>query len=117
MVSRSVKLPDIGEGVAKAELVEWHVKVGDAVREDQVVAAVMTDKATVEIPSPADGTVTALGAEAGQVLSVGAELFRLETGSGLAESLPDPGIAASEEVKTAESAEEGADESDLQPGA
>ena len=116
MASRSVKLPDIGEGVAEAELVEWHVKVGDAVREDQVVAAVMTDKATVEIPSPADGTVTALGAEAGQVLPVGAELFRLEIGGG-AGAAPEPGIAASEEVKTAESAAEGADASDLNPAA
>src|SRR4051812_3672862 len=116
MASRSVKLPDIGEGVAEAELVEWHVKVGDAVREDQVVAAVMTDKATVEIPSPADGTVTALGAEAGQVLPVGAELFRLEIGGGVG-AAPEPGIAASEEVKTAESAAEGADASDLNPAA
>ena len=50
-----IKLPDVGEGVAEAELVEWHVKVGDLVREDTVLAAVMTDKATVEIPSPVDG--------------------------------------------------------------
>ncbi|WP_237478781.1 dihydrolipoamide acetyltransferase family protein [Lichenibacterium dinghuense] len=81
MATRSVRLPDIGEGVAEAEVVEWHVKVGDAVREDQVLAAVMTDKATVEIPSPADGTVTALGVEAGTVLAVGSELVRLEVGA------------------------------------
>ncbi len=49
-----IKLPDVGEGVAEAELVEWMVKLGDNVREDQVLAAVMTDKATVEIPSPVD---------------------------------------------------------------
>src|SRR5215203_4039486 len=103
MASRSIKLPDIGEGMAEAEIVEWHVRVGDAVREDQVVAAVMTDKATVEIPSPADGIVTALGAEAGQVLAVGAELFRLEVGDG-AGSAPGPGIAASKEVTAAQSA-------------
>jgi 2-oxoisovalerate dehydrogenase E2 component (dihydrolipoyl transacylase) len=84
MASRSIKLPDIGEGVAEAEVVEWHVKVGDAVREDQMIAAVMTDKATVEIPSPVDGTVTALGAEAGQMLAVGAELVRLEVSGGAA---------------------------------
>ena len=47
-----IKLPDVGEGVAEAELVEWRVKVGDLVREDTILAAVMTDKATVEIPSP-----------------------------------------------------------------
>ena len=50
-----IKLPDVGEGVAEAELVEWNVKIGDLVREDTVLAAVMTDKATVEIPSPVDG--------------------------------------------------------------
>ncbi len=61
MGTRVVKLPDIGEGVAEAELVGWHVKVGDVVREEQPLAEVMTDKATVEIPSPVGGTVLALG--------------------------------------------------------
>ena len=78
MALRSIKLPDVGEGVAEAEVVEWHVKVGDLVREDQTLAAVMTDKATVEIPAPFDGTVVALGAEVGSMLSVGAELLRIE---------------------------------------
>jgi 2-oxoisovalerate dehydrogenase E2 component (dihydrolipoyl transacylase) len=117
MASRIIKLPDIGEGVAEAEVVEWHVKVGDAVREDQIVAAVMTDKATVEIPSPADGVVAALGAEAGQVLAVGAELFRLEVGGDGAGSAPEPGIAASKEVTAAQSAAAGTDASDLEPAA
>lgn len=81
MAVRIVKLPDIGEGVAEAEVVAWHVKVGDAVREDQVLADVMTDKATVEIPSPADGTVTALGGDAGMMLAVGSELVRLDVGT------------------------------------
>ena len=58
-------------------------------REDQVLAAVMTDKATVEIPSPADGTVTALGVEAGTVLAVGSELVRLDVG-GAADAAPEP---------------------------
>src|SRR5918993_1660890 len=107
MASSSIKLPDIGEGVAEAEVVEWQVKVGDMGREDQIVAAVMTDKATVEIPSPADGVVTALGAGAGQVLAVGAELFRLEVGGDGAGSAPEPGIAKSEEVKAAQSAATG----------
>ncbi|HEU5093919.1 MAG TPA: dihydrolipoamide acetyltransferase family protein [Reyranella sp.] len=75
---RIVKLPDVGEGVAEAELVEWHVEVGQSVLEDQLLAAVMTDKATVEIPSPVAGTVVALGAEVGGTLAVGAELVRLE---------------------------------------
>ena len=83
---RIVKLPDVGEGVAEAEIVEWHVAVGQSVLEDQLLAAVMTDKATVEIPSPVAGTVMALGGEVGSVLSVGAELVRLEVaGEGSAE--------------------------------
>ncbi len=88
---RIVKLPDVGEGVAEAEVVEWHVTVGQSVLEDQILAAVMTDKATVEIPSPVAGTVVALGAEVGGVLAVGAELIRLEVaGEGNAEVAAAP---------------------------
>src|SRR5208337_5314947 len=86
---RSIKMPDVGEGVAEAEIVEWHVKAGDPVREDQVVAAVMTDKATVEIPTPVAGTVVALGGAVGDVLAVGAELFRVDA-PGLPDSPPAP---------------------------
>ena len=60
MAEHVVKLPDVGEGVAQAELVEWHVKPGDLVREDAVLAAVMTDKATVEIPSRSRGRFSPL---------------------------------------------------------
>jgi 2-oxoisovalerate dehydrogenase E2 component (dihydrolipoyl transacylase) len=73
-----IKMPDIGEGIAEVELVAWHVKPGDRVAEDQVLADVMTDKANVEIPSPVVGRVVALGGEVGQTLAVGAELIRLE---------------------------------------
>ena len=73
-----IKLPDVGEGVAEAELVEWNVKIGDLVREDTVLAAVMTDKATVEIPSPVDGEIIWLGGEIGQVLAIGSPLVRLK---------------------------------------
>ncbi|GAB3413719.1 2-oxo acid dehydrogenase subunit E2 [Massilia agilis] len=73
-----IKMPDLGEGIAEVEVVEWHVKPGDTVKEDQVLADVMTDKATVEIPSPVHGTVTSLGGAVGQSLAVGAELIRLE---------------------------------------
>lgn len=87
MSEHVIKLPDIGEGVAEAELVEWHVKVGELVREDTVLAAVMTDKATVEIPSPVNGKVTWLGAEIGQSVPVGSPLVRLEVaGDGKAEA-------------------------------
>src|SRR6185312_5056885 len=74
-----IKLPDVGEGVAEAELVEWHVKVGDLVREDTLLAAVMTDKATVEIPSPVEGEIAWLGAEIGDVVAVGSPLIRIKT--------------------------------------
>ena len=96
---RIIKLPDVGEGVAEAELVEWHVKVGDSVQEDQVLAAVMTDKATVEIPAPVAGTVLALGGEVGGVLAVGSELVRLEVaGEGQAEVAAKPHEAAAAET-------------------
>jgi 2-oxoisovalerate dehydrogenase E2 component (dihydrolipoyl transacylase) len=72
-----IKMPDVGEGIAEAELVEWHVKVGDLVREDTLLAAVMTDKATVEIPSPVEGEVLWLGAEIGDVVAIGSPLIRL----------------------------------------
>src|SRR5918996_778732 len=74
-----VKVPDIGEGIAEAELAAWHVKPGDTVAEDQALADVMTDKATVEIPSPVAGKVLALGGEVGAMLAVGSELIRIET--------------------------------------
>ncbi len=73
-----IKMPDIGEGIAEVELVEWHVQPGDAVVEDQVLADVMTDKATVEIPSPVHGKVLELGGKVGDVMAVGTELIRLE---------------------------------------
>jgi 2-oxoisovalerate dehydrogenase E2 component (dihydrolipoyl transacylase) len=73
-----IKMPDIGEGIAEVELVTWYVKPGDTVAEDQTLADVMTDKATVEIPSPVVGKVIALGGEVGQVMAVGSELIRIE---------------------------------------
>jgi len=78
MAERVVKLPDVGEGIAQAELVEWQVKVGDLVREDAVLGAVMTDKATVEIPSPAEGRVIWLAGEVGDVLAIGSDFVRLD---------------------------------------
>lgn len=73
-----IRMPDVGEGIAEAELVEWHVEPGDLVREDQVLAAVMTDKATVEIPSSVHGEVLWLGAEIGTKVAIGAPLIRLK---------------------------------------
>jgi 2-oxoisovalerate dehydrogenase E2 component (dihydrolipoyl transacylase) len=73
-----IKTPDIGEGIAEVELVAWHVQPGDSVTMDQILADVMTDKATVEVPSPVAGRVLALGGVIGQTMAVGAELVRLE---------------------------------------
>jgi len=73
------RLPDVGEGIAEAEIVEWHVKVGDLVAEEQPLVDVMTDKATVELTSPVAGTVQALGGEAGAEIAVGSDLVVFDT--------------------------------------
>lgn len=78
MGTHVIKMPDIGEGIAEVELAQWHVKVGDMVVEDQVLADVMTDKAMVDIPSPVHGKVIALGGQPGEVMAVGSELIRIE---------------------------------------
>ncbi|ASS59780.1 dihydrolipoamide acetyltransferase family protein [Rhizobium leguminosarum] len=83
-----IKMPDVGEGVAEAEIVEWHVKTGDPVREDMVIAAVMTDKATVEIPSPVHGIVIWLAGEVGDRIAVKAPLVRIETAGDVGEAQP-----------------------------
>ena len=69
MGTHVIKMPDIGEGIAEVELSVWHVKVGDLVVEDQVLADVMTDKAMVDIPSPVHGKVISLGGEPGEVMA------------------------------------------------
>jgi 2-oxoisovalerate dehydrogenase E2 component (dihydrolipoyl transacylase) len=93
-----IKMPDLGEGIAEVEVVAWRVQPGDAIVEDQVLADVMTDKATVEIPSPVHGTVVSLGGKVGESLAVGAELIRLEVeGAGNAKAAP-PADAAAEEA-------------------
>ena len=100
------RLPDVGEGTAEAELVAWKVRVGDHVEEDQPLADVMTDKATVELTSPVAGRVTTLNGEPGRMVAVGATLVGLEVegagnarprqaagspaGSGVAASQPAP---------------------------
>jgi len=73
-----ITMPDIGEGIAEVEIVEWQVKVGDQIKEDDVLCVAMTDKAAVEIPSPVDGEVLWLGPDAGTVMAVGADLVKLQ---------------------------------------
>ena len=79
MATYKFKLPDIGEGIAEAEIVAWHVKVGDRVEEDQQLADMMTDKATVEMESPVAGTVTKLAGEVGDQIAIGSVLVEIET--------------------------------------
>jgi len=74
----TILMPDIGEGIAEAELVEWHVQAGDTVKEDDTVAVVMTDKAAVEVPSSVSGVVSWLGGEIGDLISVGGKLIQLD---------------------------------------
>ncbi|AXV16063.1 branched-chain alpha-keto acid dehydrogenase subunit E2 [Neorhizobium sp. SOG26] len=100
MAERIIKLPDVGEGVAEAELVEWHVQVGDVVQEDMVLAAVMTGKATVEIPSPVEGKVTFRHGEVGDVIATGTVILKIKVAGEDApdehdepESKPEPAVA------------------------
>ena len=78
MAKFTFNMPDVGEGVAEAEIVEWHVKVGDRVEEDQHLVDVMTDKATIDIESPVAGVVTALAGEVGDTIAIGAMLLVIE---------------------------------------
>jgi 2-oxoisovalerate dehydrogenase E2 component (dihydrolipoyl transacylase) len=80
------KMPDLGEGTVTAEVVEWKVKVGDTVQEDQIIAEVMTDKAAVEIPAPVSGRVLSLTGQPGEMVAVGAELIVFETSDSSAAS-------------------------------
>ncbi len=90
------RLPDIGEGIAEAEIVAWHVKVGDTVEEDQQLADMMTDKATVEMESPVAGTVVSLAGEVGDQIPIGSTLVVIEV----------EGAGAEPETKAEEVAEE-----------
>lgn len=88
------KMPDLGEGTVEAEVVAWHVKVGDVVAEDQVIAEVMTEKAAVEVPSPVSGRIVALNGNPGDMVPVGAELIVFETSGGAEAADEAPAAAA-----------------------
>jgi pyruvate dehydrogenase E2 component (dihydrolipoamide acetyltransferase) len=96
-----LKLPDIGEGVAEGEIVRWLVKAGDAVKEDQPLVEVMTDKASVEIPSPRTGTIETLHAEEGEMVPVGTVIVTIATAASSSDTAPAatahaaPAVAAS----------------------
>src|SRR5215213_2560410 len=95
------KLPDIGEGIAEAEIVAWHVKVGDRVEEDQQLADMMTDKATVEMESPVAGKVAELAGEVGDQVAIGTVLVVIETEAETAHAEP----ASKQEQPMADGAE------------
>ncbi|GHG96330.1 dihydrolipoamide acetyltransferase family protein [Pseudodonghicola xiamenensis] len=83
MAEVTFKLPDIGEGIAEAELADWLVKIGQVIQEDDVICEVTTDKATVEIPASVGGRVTWLGGKPGDVIAIGSDLIRIETDAGV----------------------------------
>ena len=89
MSLHTITMPDLGEGIAEVELVEWRVQPGDTVAEDQILCDVMTDKAAVEVPSPVAGRVAELGGEIGQMMAVGSVLIRIEVETDAASSAPD----------------------------
>jgi 2-oxoisovalerate dehydrogenase E2 component (dihydrolipoyl transacylase) len=96
MATFTFNMPDVGEGVAEAEVVEWHVKVGDRVEEDQHLVDVMTDKATIDIESPVAGIVTAVAGEVGDVIAIGAMLLVIEVEG---EASEEQAEAAAEQIE------------------
>ena len=84
MSEYTVRLPDVGEGVAEAEIVEWHVAVGDTIDEDDALVDVMSDKATIELPSPVAGTVRWIAGDVGDVIAVGSTLVQIDVDDGAA---------------------------------
>jgi len=108
MAKYTYNLPDIGEGIAEAEIVTWHVKVGDTVSEDDRVADMMTDKATVEMECPVSGVITKLAGEEGEIIAIGSLLIELEVAddAAIADAIEDdnsdtpPGPAVSDVDQT-----------------
>lgn len=99
------RVPDVGEGIAEIEIIEWLVEVGDRIGEDHVVAMIQTDKSVVEMPSPVAGVVTSLGGQPGDILPVGEVLIVVDAPDGSAPAIPPPATpvaqAPSAEVATA----------------
>jgi 2-oxoisovalerate dehydrogenase E2 component (dihydrolipoyl transacylase) len=98
MARFTFRLPDIGEGIAEAEIVAWHVKIGDRVEEDQQVADMMTDKATVEMESPVSGVVVELAGDVGDQVPIGSALMVIEV-EGEAETSAEAETTVEEQVE------------------
>ena len=107
MAKVTIKLPDVGEGIAEAELTEWAVKIGDEIQEDDVLGTVMTDKAAVEVPSSVSGKVVWLAGEPGDTLAIGLNFVEIETSAEEA--------AAAEERMAEEESNEAPAESEDKP--
>ena len=100
------KLPDIGEGVVEGEVVQWHVAAGDAVTEDDPIVDVMTDKATVTIPSPITGVVSSLNGDVGEMVAVGSALVEFDSDTAaVTTSTPEPSVEPESEVESGSSSE------------
>ncbi len=106
MARFTFKLPDIGEGISEAEIVAWHVAVGDRIEEDQQIADMMTDKATVEMESPVSGVVVELAGEVGESVSIGAALVVIETEGDFSASEAPALEPMTDEVKVAPPSQE-----------
>lgn len=101
------RMPDLGEGTVSAEMMQWHVKAGDVVREDQIIADVMTDKAAIEIPAPVAGRVVRTQGEPGEMIAVGSELISFETDAdapATAHGAPEPASRPASATPTAPAA-------------
>jgi 2-oxoisovalerate dehydrogenase E2 component (dihydrolipoyl transacylase) len=94
------KLPDVGEGTVEAEIVAWHVRVGDVIEEDAPLVDVMTDKATVEMTSPVSGKIVSLNGEPGDMAAVGSAIVVFETEAGATEEAPKSNGAAPQPVSS-----------------
>ncbi len=119
MARFTFKLPDIGEGISEAEIVAWHVAVGDRIEEDQQIADMMTDKATVEMESPVSGIVVELAGEVGDQVSIGAALVVIETDAAEADGAVQAAPETRAQAETAEQYEAenpGVDETQIPPG-
>ena len=96
MAKFTFNLPDIGEGIAEAEIVAWHVSVGDMVEEDQQIADMMTDKATVEMESPVAGKVIEIAGEVGDTISIGSMLVTIEVEGEIPDDVAEENAKASD---------------------
>lgn len=106
MSKYTFNLPDIGEGIAEAEIVKWHIKIGDVVAEDDQIADVMTDKATVEMEAPVSGKIVAIAGEEGDIIAIGSMLVEIEV-----EGEIDAGKL--EELEASSTVADAADKSDI----